>query len=51
MNYLFVAVQKEAERSEEFGSREEAREYFEKRCGKVSEKTGFWKSEKGYRRR
>ncbi len=33
MNYLFVAVQKEAERSEEFGSREEAREYFEKRFG------------------
>ena len=33
MNYLFMAVQKEAERSEEFGSREEAREYFEKRFG------------------
>lgn len=33
MNYLFMAVQKEAERSEEFGSREEDREYFEKRFG------------------
>ncbi len=33
MNYLFVAMQKEAERSEEFGSREGAREYFEKRFG------------------
>ena len=35
MNYLFVAVQKEAERSEEFGSREEAREYFEKELPKL----------------
>lgn len=33
MNYLFMAVQKEAERSKKFGSREEAWEYFKKRFG------------------
>lgn len=33
MNYLFMAVQKEAERSEKLGSREEAWEYFKKRFG------------------
>lgn len=43
MNYFFMAVQKEAERSKKFDNREEAWEYFKKRFGEEAAE----KKEKG----